>query len=187
MPGMTGLELVETLRKEQGAKRPYFAIMSGYNDFEYARQAICNACLDYILKPVSRADLLALLQRVQKLYREEEEKKAEETRNEKAFFTRRLTSVLYGKRDPQTLDYVRERLHLHGGHMLFHGGVHTARLQGLHGLAAAHHGHFCIGQFCNDVAAVGTTVKCHNKRSFLVRARPGAISGALSAATLCRF
>ena len=53
MPGMTGLELVETLRKEQGAKRPYFAIMSGYNDFEYARQAICNACLDYILKPVS--------------------------------------------------------------------------------------------------------------------------------------
>ena len=115
MPGMTGLELVETLRKEQGAKRPYFAIMSGYNDFEYARQAICNACLDYILKPVSRADLLALLQRVQKLYREAEEKKAEETRNEKAFFTRRLTSVLYGKHDPQTLDYVRERLHLHGG------------------------------------------------------------------------
>ena len=76
MPGMTGLELVETLRKEQGAKRPYFAIMSGYNDFEYARQAICNACLDYILKPVSRADLLALLERVQKLYREAEEKKA---------------------------------------------------------------------------------------------------------------
>ena len=67
------------------------------------------------LKPVSRADLLALLERVQKLYREAEEKKAEETRNEKAFFTRRLTSVLYGKHDPQTLDYVRERLHLHGG------------------------------------------------------------------------
>ena len=74
--------------------------MSGYNDFEYARQAICNACLDYILKPVSRADLLALLERVQKLYREAEEKKAEETRNEKAFFTRRLTSVLYWQARP---------------------------------------------------------------------------------------
>lgn len=116
MPVMTGLELVEALRGEYGeGDRPYFAIMSGYNDFEYARKAICNACLDYILKPVSRKELLSLLERVRNLYREAEVKRAEEDRREKAFFARRLLSFIFGKQTAQNRQYLSERLRLSEG------------------------------------------------------------------------
>ena len=39
MPVMTGLELLETIRRE-GISDAYFVILSGYSDFEYAKQAI---------------------------------------------------------------------------------------------------------------------------------------------------
>ena len=37
MPGMSGLELLENVRKSR-ITDAYFAIVSGYNDFAYARQ-----------------------------------------------------------------------------------------------------------------------------------------------------
>ena len=47
MPVMTGLELQETIRKEN-LSNAYFVILSGYADFEYARRALQNECTDYI-------------------------------------------------------------------------------------------------------------------------------------------
>ena len=41
MPEMTGLELLETLRKEKKSD-VYFVILSGYADFSYAQQAMQN-------------------------------------------------------------------------------------------------------------------------------------------------
>ena len=67
-------------------------------------------------------------------------------------------------------------LHLNSRHMLFHGGVYTARLQRLHRLAAAHHRHLRIRQLCNDIAAVGTTIKCHKNIPFFFRGTPSSAS-----------
>lgn len=51
MPGLTGLELME--RYKGGMQAPKFIFVSGYEEFEYARQALSGGAVDYLLKPVS--------------------------------------------------------------------------------------------------------------------------------------
>lgn len=55
MPGLTGLELME--RHKGGARGPKFIFVSGYEEFEYARQALSGGAVDYLLKPVSASEL----------------------------------------------------------------------------------------------------------------------------------
>ncbi|WP_229750513.1 helix-turn-helix domain-containing protein [Paenibacillus nasutitermitis] len=55
MPFMDGFELIHQIVQ----RFPYMkiVILSGYNDFQYARQGIRYGVSDYLLKPVSRADI----------------------------------------------------------------------------------------------------------------------------------
>lgn len=61
MPVMNGLAFVERLREFSDAA---VVILSGYDDFEYARQGMKMGVKDYLLKPVDEDDLEALLRRV---------------------------------------------------------------------------------------------------------------------------
>ncbi len=63
MPVMTGLELLKRIREEK-LSDAYFIILSGYNDFNYAQQAIRYSCMEYILKPVNREEITEILKRV---------------------------------------------------------------------------------------------------------------------------
>ncbi|ARI78781.1 response regulator transcription factor [Halobacillus mangrovi] len=59
MPHMDGIQLIEEL---QGIEIPPFVIiLSGYDDFSYAKQAIQFQVMDYLLKPVDRNELFALI------------------------------------------------------------------------------------------------------------------------------
>lgn len=49
MPGMSGLELIRAL-KERGCKAECI-IVSGYSEFEYAKEAIELEAVDYLIKP----------------------------------------------------------------------------------------------------------------------------------------
>lgn len=51
MPGLTGLELMERFRG--GAQAPKFIFVSGYEEFDYVRQALSGGAVEYLLKPVS--------------------------------------------------------------------------------------------------------------------------------------
>lgn len=55
MPGMSGLEFLETVRKTDHVTQ--FIIVSGFSDFEYARQAMRFDVVDYVLKPVKSGEL----------------------------------------------------------------------------------------------------------------------------------
>lgn len=59
MPGMSGLELVRRAKKEQFDCS--FVILSGYDEFEYARTAIKYGVKEYLLKPISIKDLTELI------------------------------------------------------------------------------------------------------------------------------
>lgn len=75
MPCVNGLELIGKL-KEQGYTGKII-IISGYDDFQYAQQAVKLGAHDYILKPVDDGELLKTVQNaIEKL---EQEKKREET------------------------------------------------------------------------------------------------------------
>ena len=59
MPGMDGIQLIESIRKVNSDI--HFIILSGYADFEYAQKAIrCNVT-GYLLKPIDEDELLEIL------------------------------------------------------------------------------------------------------------------------------
>ena len=62
MPFMDGLELSRLVRKKLPATK--IIILSGYDDFSYAREAISIGVTEYLLKPVSGAKLLETLRNV---------------------------------------------------------------------------------------------------------------------------
>ncbi|HOJ11262.1 MAG TPA: response regulator [Clostridiales bacterium] len=62
MPVMDGLELMEhALKIDQSIK---FIVLSGYDDFEYAKKAIAYGVCDYILKPLNTQELNQSLTKV---------------------------------------------------------------------------------------------------------------------------
>ena len=69
MPFMDGLELCRTLRMQM----PWISIivLSGYDEFEYARQCINLGVREYLLKPINSADLKEVLDRVSNQINEE--------------------------------------------------------------------------------------------------------------------
>jgi len=64
MPGMTGLDLVEQVRKEKLCE--HFIVLSGHDNFSFAQRAIRCGVLDYILKPINKEYLLSLIDQVHK-------------------------------------------------------------------------------------------------------------------------
>ncbi len=69
MPGMNGLDFIETVRKTDNITQ--FIIVSGFSDFEYARHALRFGVGDYVLKPVKPAELsdalINCMNRIQKV------------------------------------------------------------------------------------------------------------------------
>lgn len=114
MPVMTGLELQETIRKEN-LSNAYFVILSGYADFEYARRALQNECTDYILKPVDREMLLKLLNRVSAMRDEDDRMQQRNRKMEKAYLARQLISLIKGKYDDSNLKYVISQMRCREG------------------------------------------------------------------------
>ena len=62
MPFMDGLELCRVLTKRLPAAK--FVVFSGFDDFEYAKQAIQMNVSEYILKPINASELSAVLSKL---------------------------------------------------------------------------------------------------------------------------
>lgn len=73
MPVMSGLDMMEQLRKE-GFKGKII-ILSGYSDFEHARQALRFQVTEYVSKPISLPTLKSILSNVLQELEEEEERR----------------------------------------------------------------------------------------------------------------
>ena len=56
MPGLTGIELLIKLQAEEADMTAL--LLTGYADFEYARQGLKLGVVDYLLKPVERTQLI---------------------------------------------------------------------------------------------------------------------------------
>ena len=72
MPFMDGLELSHLVKKILPNTK--IIILSAYNEFEYAKEAITIGISEYLLKPVTAASLTAVLRKVKEEIREEKEK-----------------------------------------------------------------------------------------------------------------
>lgn len=61
MPVYDGLEIIQQVRKQQ--MDTMFIVISGYKQFEYARQALQYGVIDFLVKPINQDDLNAALEK----------------------------------------------------------------------------------------------------------------------------
>ena len=107
MPVKTGLEMLRELRQEK-KQDTYFVILSGYAEFTYVQEAMRYSCADYILKPVEKDNLLAVLRKVSAMKENSEKEKQEEAIREKAYLDRNLIALFLGKSDNLNLEYLNK-------------------------------------------------------------------------------
>lgn len=74
MDEMDGLSLIRRLREEYGAEETLFIIVTAYDEFSYAQQAIRLNVENYLLKPLERQKLAEMLWKIKKRLDTEKEK-----------------------------------------------------------------------------------------------------------------
>ncbi|OWA36825.1 hypothetical protein B9G55_01740 [Saccharibacillus sp. O16] len=79
MPNMDGLEFLK--RMESQYPRPRVVMVSAYNLFDYAQEALRYGASDYLLKPVDADKLTVMLSRIEQELTAEERRRHEEERS----------------------------------------------------------------------------------------------------------
>lgn len=99
MPITDGLGLIEWISKEAPGTK--VVVISGYNDFEYVRQAMKNGAFDYLLKPIKPQQLYEVLGKVVQAYETENVERLLETqknerlvRYESSYLEKTILSLL---------------------------------------------------------------------------------------------
>lgn len=77
MPVMDGVELMKQVSALE--EKPGIIVLSGFDDFAYAKAAIQSGALSYILKPVDKKELVAAVTDAIEISRKEEQERNEET------------------------------------------------------------------------------------------------------------
>lgn len=62
MPGRNGIEMAKLVRRELPDVR--IVVLTGYDDFEYARDALRFGAVDYLLKPIEEDEMRAMISRI---------------------------------------------------------------------------------------------------------------------------
>lgn len=119
MPQVNGLELLETVRGEK-LSEAYIIILSGYNDFKYAQAAIRYSCMDYILKPVQKEQLLENIRQVAKKRENMMQEEMDSQRMQRGYLLQNMMALLQGKGKEQNLSYIRENFHCGEGVRYLH-------------------------------------------------------------------
>lgn len=114
MPEMSGLELLEKMRKEIKSQA-YFIILSGYNEFAYAQKAMRYTCLEYLLKPIQKESLLASVRKAVREKNQTEQTEQKQQQFRRAYLVQRMANLLRGTYEEDTLDYVKKAMEFVGG------------------------------------------------------------------------
>ncbi|MFC3883581.1 response regulator [Bacillus songklensis] len=77
MPGINGLEAIKTIRRRHPSIK--FILVSAYDSFEYAKEAMKEGVKEYILKPSAKEETIEAVTRV---WKEIKEEKSEKKRND---------------------------------------------------------------------------------------------------------
>ncbi|HOQ06975.1 MAG TPA: response regulator [Clostridiales bacterium] len=117
MPGLNGLELISELARTLPDIR--IVVISGYNDFDYARTAMRYGVRDYLLKPVDEDELHQVLNRIKnEIIEREAQKRERETKQEQ--FARMLPVISEAflnrliSRNTMTAEYIRSESQKYG-------------------------------------------------------------------------
>jgi len=109
MPRMTGLELLEKVR-ERFEKRISFIVLTGYDDFSYAREALKLEAVDYLLKPVEKKELCAAIKRALLIQNAISMSQKTEGDLQKEILFHNIISLINGKADNACINNIKSCL-----------------------------------------------------------------------------
>lgn len=96
MPVMDGLELTRICRERYGNDRPCFIILTSYEDFHMAKEALTYQVSDYLVKlELTPENLRSSIEKVLEQLRENERNKSDTTVSSHSFYDKFLISLLY--------------------------------------------------------------------------------------------
>lgn len=132
MPGINGIELIKQINAKW--KRTRCILLTGYAEFDYAREAIQYNATDYLLKPVQEEELIEAIHRLTgKIQKEWEQigsyQQALQTLRENLPNLQEmlLNELLQGKR--MSADKLQERLHSYSIPFELHDSVSLAMIR----------------------------------------------------------
>lgn len=100
IPVITGLELIAKLN-ELMEKPPRFVILSGYDDFQYARTALRQRVDQYLLKPIDDEEMEELLGRLREIIQNEIASKGEREKKQTFITNHLINRLIQGEADEQ--------------------------------------------------------------------------------------
>ena len=110
MPYMDGLELINEINIRYPLIKSI--IFSGFDDFDYAKEAIKMGVIEYVLKPVSAVELTEILRKVHKSMDEELDKKRDIERLRRGYQAsipilreQFLNGIIHGSISASEIDY----------------------------------------------------------------------------------
>jgi two-component system, response regulator YesN len=106
MPEMSGLEFIKLAKENNLCHR--FIILTGYDEFDYARQAIRFHVLDYLLKPVDKEELVSILEEAARAIEMEIEEPITEAEDESRAFAGLLDNDKYSDQMIKVLNYIHK-------------------------------------------------------------------------------
>lgn len=116
MPILDGLELIRQTVRDPGAS-PAFILISGYDDFKYAQQAVRYGVHDFILKPIDEGEFSDTLRRLGRRLRQEREAKEREERLQSGAM---IEAIVTGAADEAFVAEWEKRLQLAPGENLYY-------------------------------------------------------------------
>lgn len=105
MPEKNGFDLIQEARLEGLCYR--FIILTGYDEFDYVRQALRSGVVDYLLKPLDKKEIAVLLNRVK------EELPAASDSEYSRHAERILAYLQMNYMNDLSLDHLADRMGLH--------------------------------------------------------------------------
>lgn len=109
MPMMDGIKLIEAIRNEK--KNIKIVVLSGYEEFDYARTAIHYNVFEYLLKPVTLDKIESVVRGLAKQCEDEYRKKQKDIEMEKKL--------------QETLPFMEERFYINLLHGVYEDEIHS--------------------------------------------------------------
>ncbi|MBO7748423.1 response regulator, partial [Paenibacillus sp. MWE-103] len=91
MPGRNGIEMARLIKERQPDAS--IVVLTGFDDFQFARDALRFRAVDYLLKPIEEEELLATMARVIRHCEETRRVRLEEARKARTYETGRRAAL----------------------------------------------------------------------------------------------
>lgn len=125
MPGIGGLELIQKAR--ESGYEGCFIILTGYAEFEFAKQAIRHGVKEYLLKPVEEEELARCVQRVREELDQKEGERVYHSANENIAREELLRRIVLQMETREDLEKKIKRYQISFGEQILCAAILTDR------------------------------------------------------------